>query len=144
MCTSPSISSVSYRTVSGEHLKTRIIDLYIYNLCIFFSSKMEKHQVDIPKTALVFLPIVFSQIRRSDASHLLETGSFSFDSQLPKQFPQENWDKLFSSSFKACKLAATSDGPTIPDLCAEIGTTSRGGSLHTMSMRLKGLFKSSK
>ena len=120
MSTSPSISSISYQKVLGEHLKTRITDLFIYNLCIF-SSKLVKYEVDIPKAVLIFLPVVFSQAGRSDASlHLLEAGFFSFDAQLPERFPQEDWNQLFSSCYKAWKSAIS------------------------MSRRLTGLFKSSK
>jgi hypothetical protein len=104
----------------------------------FFCSKIGKYKVDIPKAVLIFLPIVFSQAGRSDASlRLLDAGSFSFDPQLPRRFPQENWNQLSSSSYKACMLAigAKGDEPTIPEPSAhvEIGTTSRRGDLHTMS-----------
>ena len=146
MSASPSISSISYRKVYGEHGRTRIIKLYIYNLSIF-SSKIEKYEVDIPKSVLVFLPIVFAQAGRSGASlHLLEAGYFRFDLRLPRRFPQENWNRLSWSSYEACKLAiaAKGDQPMIPEPDAEIGTTSRRGGLHAMSRRLKGLFKSSK
>lgn len=119
MSTSPSIFSNSCQKLSGELLKSRITDLYIYNLC-FFSSKIEKFKVDIPKAVLIFLPIVFSKARRSDASHLIEAGSFRIDPELPRRFPQENWDQLFSSSYKACKSAIS------------------------ISRRIKGLFESSK
>ena len=116
MSTSPSISSISYQKVLGEHLKTRITDLFIYNLYIF-SSEKEKYEVDIPKAVLIFLPIVFSKATQSDASRLLEAGSFSFDPELPRRFPQEDWIQLFSSSYEACKLAtaAKDDEPMIPD-----------------------------
>ena len=143
MSTSPSISSVSYRKASGEHLKTRIL-IFRFITSAFSLSKIEKYEVDIPKTVLIFLPVVFSKVKRSDASRRLVDGwPFSFD-QLSRRFPEENWSKLFSSSYNACKLAAKDDEPTIPDTCVEIGTTSRGSSLHTMSKRLKGLFKRSK
>ena len=118
MSASPNISSVSYQKVSSEHLKTRINDLYIYCLCMF-SSKTEEYGADILKAVLIFLPIVFSQpeARRSAvALDLLEAGSISFDPRLRRRFPQENWDQLLSSSFKACKLAITAKGkPTIPE-----------------------------
>ena len=81
MSASPIISSVSYRKASGEHLgKTRIIDLlHLYNLCILIlSSKIDKYEVDIPKTVLIFLPIVFSQVRRSDAYSLLVNWQLQF------------------------------------------------------------------
>ena len=116
--------------------------VYIYNLCIF-SSKIRKYEVDIPKATLIFLPIVFSQVKRLDASLLLESRFFKVNPQLPRQFPQEDWNQLFSSSYKACKLAigakVDDSEPTIPEFSTEIGLT-----LHTMSRRLKGLFKSSK
>ena len=67
---------------------------------------MGEYTVDIPKTVLIILPIVFSKagqaIRRE---RLLEAGSFSFDPQLPTRFPQENWNELFSSCHTACRLA---------------------------------------
>ena len=115
--------------------------VYIYNLCIF-SSKIRKYEVDIPKATLIFLPIVFSQVKRLDASLLLESRFFKVNPQLPRRFPQEDWNQLFSSSYKACKLAigakVDDSEPTILEFSTKIGTT-----LHTMSRRLKGLFKSS-
>ena len=101
--------------------------------------------VDIPKVVLIFLPIVFSHVGRSAAArNLLNAGSFSFDPQLPKRFPEESWDQLFSSSFKACMLATTAkvDKPTNPEPGIEIGTSSRGDGLHTMSRRKKRQLKS--
>ena len=116
MSASPSISSISYRKVYGEHLKTRATNLFVYNLCNF-SSKIERYDVDIPNAVLIFLPIVFSKAGKSGASRLLEAGSFSFDPELPRRFPQENWNQLFSSSYEACKLAIAvkDDEPMIPD-----------------------------
>ena len=130
-------------------LKTESM-VFAFNLCIFSTSrKMEKYEVNIAKAVLIFLPIVFqvSQVGRSAAAlNLLKAGSFSVDPQLRRQFPQENWDQLFSASYKACKLAiaAAGDKPTIPEPDAVIGTSSRGSALHTISRRLKGLFKPSK
>ena len=125
--------------------------IFEFNLFIFSSKMLEEVEVDIPKAVLIFLPIVFSQARGSAAAlKLLEAGSFSFDPWLQKQFPQENWDQLFSSCYSACKLAITAGGDmpvqTIPEPGAkpEIGRSSRGSCLHMMSRRLKGLFKSSK
>jgi len=108
--------------------------------------KIEEYEVDIPKAVLIFLPVVFSQARRSAAAlDLLEAESFSFHPQLQRRFPQENWDQLFSSSYKACKLAMAVEGDKpIPEPGAKIGTSSRGSALHTMSRRLIKLFKSSK
>ena len=72
------------------------------------------------KAVLIFLPIVFSQVRGSSAAiDLLEAGSFSFHPWLRKQFPRENWEELFSSSYTACELAVGRNG------------------LRTMSKRLK-------
>ena len=105
MSASPSISSISYRKVYGEHGRTRIIKLYIYNLSIF-SSKIEKYEVDIPKAVLTFLPIVFSKARQSDVVRLLEAWPSNIDPELPRRFPQEDWNRLFSSSYKACKSSA--------------------------------------
>ena len=159
--------------------------IFTFNLRI---SKKSSYKVDIPKAVLIFLPIVFSQAKRS-ALRLLKAGSFSIDPRLPIRFPFENWDQLFSSSYNACRLAIAAEGasdtqtiteptitepdteigtencdqvlsssyegcetaiapegdtPTIPELDAKIGTSSRGSALHTISRRLKGLFKSSK
>ena len=142
MSTSPSISFFSYREISGELLKTGINDLYS-NLCIFSS----QYNVDIPKAVLIFLPIVFSQARRSAAAlDLLGAGSFRFDPQLRGLFPEENWDQLFSSCFEACKLAITAkgDNPTIPEPGDEIGSSSRGRGLNTKSRRKKRQLKLSK
>lgn len=76
--------------------------IFMHNL----SSKLETYEADIPKTVLIILPIVFSRAGRSvELLRLLEAGSFSFDPQLPKRFPEENWDQLFSSSYIACTLA---------------------------------------
>ena len=52
----------------------------------------------------------------------MKAGSFSFDPQLRRRLPQENWDQLFSSSYKACQLAIAAEGdkPTIPEPDAEI------------------------
>jgi len=73
----------------------------------FFVSKMGEYEVDIPKTVLIILPIVFSKAGQAiGQERLLEAGSFSFDPQLPTRFPQENWNELFSSCYTACKLAA--------------------------------------
>ena len=102
------------------------------------------------------------------ALDLLKAGSFRFHARLQRQFPQENWDQLFSSCYTACKLAIATGGDipvqtipepgtepeiggdmpvqTIPEPGAkpEVGRSSRGGGCHTMLRRLKGLFKSSK
>ena len=57
---------------------------------------------------------MFSHAGRSAAAlDFLGAGSFSFDPQLKKQFPQENWDQLFSASYEACKLAITAEGNNI-------------------------------
>ena len=123
----------------------------IFNLC-FLSSKIEKYEANIPKAIIIILPIIFSKAKRSfELLRLLDAGSFRFDPQLPRRFPQENWDQLFSSSYTACKLAVAREDehwtaellPIIPDPGAEVGTSSRPRGLNTMS-RLKGLFKSSK
>ena len=101
-------------------------------------------EVDILKGVLIFLPIVFSHAGRSASTLvLLEAGSFSLDPHIRKRFPQENWDKLISSSFKACRLAITAKGdkPTIRESGARIGTSSRGRGLDTMSRMNKRPFK---
>ena len=104
MSTSPSVSLDSYRKVSSILEPESLV--FTFNLHLNFSSKIEKYEVDIPKSVLIFLPIVFSQARGSAAAlDLLEAGSFSFDIRLQTRFPQENWDELFSSSYTACKLA---------------------------------------
>ena len=95
-----------------------------FNLCILSSNK-----VDVAKAVLIFLPIVFLEARGSAAARdLLKTRYFSFDPQLRSLYPQENWDQLSSSSYKACKLALTAKGDnlTIPDPDVEIGTSSWG------------------
>jgi len=67
---------------------------------------MGKYKVDIPKTVLIILPIVFFKAGQAiGRERLLEAGSFSFDYELPMRFPQENWNELFSSCYTACKLA---------------------------------------
>jgi len=102
MSASPSISFISYRTISSEHFTTRIIDLYIYNLC-FFSSKIENYEADIPKAVLIILPILSSKARQSFG--LRFWGGLAL--QLQRRFPQENWNQLFSSSYKACGPAVS-------------------------------------
>jgi len=52
----------------------------------------------------------------------------------------ENWDQLLLSS-RPYEAAAEGDKAKFPDPDAKIGTSS---ALHTLSRRLKGLFKSSK
>jgi hypothetical protein len=122
-------------------------------MLFFLSSKIEKYEANIPKAVLIILPIIFSKAKRAvGLLRLLDAGSFRFDPQLPRRFPQENWDQLFSSSYTACKLAvarAREDEhrmgvlPMIPDPVAEVGMSSRPRGLNTTS-RLKRLFKSSK
>ena len=107
-------------------------------------------KVDIPKAVLVFLPIVFSHAERSDETlDLLKAGSFSFDPQLRRRFPEEDWDQLFSSCFEACELAIIAKGnkrhkSITPEPGAEIGSSSRGHGRYTRSRRKKGQLKSSK
>ena len=111
MSVSPGISLVPYR--SSEHFKTRIM-VFAFNLFVFSSKMRKKVEVDIPKAVLIFLPIVFSHAGRSAAAlDLLRAGSFSFNPQLRSDFPQENWDQLFSASYKACKLAIATEGDNI-------------------------------
>ena len=107
-----------------------------------------KVTVDIPKAVLIFLPIVFSHAGRSDSTLLLlRAGSFSLDPHIRERFPQENWDQLISSSFRACELAITAKGdeptiqeseptiqesePTIRESGVRIGTSSRGRGIDT-------------
>ena len=109
--------------------------IFTFKLCIFFS----KYRVDIAKAVLIFLPIVFSAARGSAAAQdLLKAGYFGLDPLLQLLSPQESWDQLSSSSYKACKLALTAkgDNPTIPDPDAEIGRSSWGSALYTRSRRL--------
>ena len=92
--------------------------IFTFNLYIFSS------EYEIAKAVLIFLPRVFSAARGSTAARdLLKAGHFSFDPQLRSLYPQENWDQLSSSSYKACKLALTANGDnlTIPDPDVEIG-----------------------
>ena len=110
--------------------------IFTFNLCIFSSES----NVNVSKAVLIFLPIVFSAARGSPAAgDLLKSGHFSVGPKLRSRYPQENWDQLFSSSYKACKLALTAEGDntTIPDPDAEIiGTSSCGSAHYTMPWRL--------
>ena len=84
--------------------------VFAFNLFIFSSKRRKDVGVDILKAVLIFLPIVFSHAGGSAAAlDLLSAGSFSFNPQLRSDFPQENWDQLFSTSYEACKLAIASD-----------------------------------
>ena len=88
--------------------------VFTFNLFIFSSEILKKNDVDIPKAVLIFLPIMFSQAGRSAATlRLLRAGSFRFHAQFQRRFPQENWDQLFSASYKACKLAIATEGDNI-------------------------------
>ena len=110
-------------------------DSLIFTFILYiFSSKVK---VDVSKAVLIFLPIVFSKAGGSAAARDLlkaQAGHFSVDPRLRSRYPQENWDQLSSSSYKACELALTAEGdnPTIPDPEAEIGTSSRGSAFYTM------------
>ena len=101
--------------------------------------------VDMSKAVLIFLPIVFSHAGRSASTLVPLSGSFSLEPHIRKRFPQENWDKLISTSFKACKLAITAKGDkplaTIRESGARIGTSSRGRGLDTKSRMDKRPFK---
>ena len=116
--------------------------IFTFDLSIFSrNDNVDISNVDISKAVLIFLPIVFSAARGSAAPaarDLLKAGYFSLDPQLRSISPHENWDQLSSSSYEACKLAlaAKGDNPTIPDPDAEIGTSSWGSALYTMSRRL--------
>ena len=108
--------------------------IFTFKLCIL-SSQYEV-DVDIPKAILIFLPIVFSEVRGSAAlaaRDLLKAGYFSLHPQLRSRYPQENWDQLSSSSCKACMLALTAKGDnlTISDPDAAIGKSSWGSALYT-------------
>ena len=93
--------------------------------------------------------MIFSKAASGDdLEHFLESWSLHVDPRLPKLYPQHDWNKLYSSTYNACKLAAKGDDawmlvPPIPQLGAEIGTPSRPSGLETMS-RFKGPFDSSK
>ena len=84
---------------------------------------------------------MFSKARGSAAARdflKAQAGHFSVDPELRSRYPQENWDLLSSSSYKACKLALTldseGDNPTVPDPDAKIGpgTSSWRSALSTM------------
>ena len=120
--------------------------VFTFDLFIFSSIFLKENEVDIIKAVLIFLPIVFSQAGRSAAAlELLVAGSFSFNPHLQRRFTQENWDQLFSASYKACKLAIAAEGDmpvqmisetgaqTIPEPSAKIGMSSRGSGLRTMT-----------
>ena len=101
--------------------------VFTFNLFIFSSEILKKNDVDIPKAVLIFLPIMFSQAGRSAATlRLLRAGSFRFHAQFQRRFPQENWDQLFSASYKACKLAIAAEGDNMTiitgDMLAMIGS----------------------
>ena len=99
--------------------------VFTFNLFIFSREILEENNVDIPKAVLIFLPIVFSQAGRSDATQrLLRAGSFSFNPQLQTRFPQENWRQLVSASYEACKLAIAAKGDNIAILASESEGTS--------------------
>ena len=119
--------------------------VFAFNLFIFSSIFLKENEVDIIKAVLIFLPIVFSQAGRSAAAlELLVTGSFSFNPHLQRRFTQENWDQLFSASYKACKLAIAApedDKPTIPESDAAIGTSSRGSGLEWLLRAVRIIFK---
>ena len=100
-------------------------------------------EADIPHAILVILPVIFSKAAPSDElERFLNSWSLRVDPRLRKQYPQENWTELYSSTYKACKLALKSDD-TLP-IPQEIGTSSRESDLHTMLERPKKRFKSSK
>ena len=88
--------------------------VFTFDFFIFSSIFLKENEVDIIKAVLIFLPIVFSQAGRSAAAlELLVAGSFSFNPHLQRRFTQENWDQLFSASYKACKLAIAAEGDNI-------------------------------
>ena len=106
------------------------------NLFIFSSRLVEEVEVDIPKAVLIFLPIVFSQVRGSAAAlDLLGAGSFRFNPRLQTRFPQENWDQLFSASYEACKLAI---GTVTSESESE---SSRGSGLEWLLRAVRIIFK---
>ena len=116
-----------------------LIFTFILRVCIFSSHDENFARDDIAKAVLIFLPIVFSEARGSAAARdflKAQAGHFSVGPKLRSRFPRENWDQLFSSSYKACELALTaegdSDNPTIPDPEADIGTSPRGSAFYTM------------
>ena len=94
---------------------------------------MGKYEADIPHTILVILPMIFSKAGPSDdLERFLNSLSLRVDPQLRKRFPQENWSKVYSSIYEACKLAAKGDdawmavSPAIPKLpVAEMRTPPR-------------------
>ena len=112
--------------------------VFTFKLCIF----SRNYEADVLKAVLIFLPIVFLEARGSAAARdLLNAGYFSLDPKLRSRHPLENWDQLFSSSYKACKLALTAkgDNPTFSDPDAEIGTSSWGSEIGRASCRVRVL-----
>jgi hypothetical protein len=127
-----------------------LVSLWIlFNSGFSLSRKTEQYETDIPHTALVILPMIFSKVAPSDElEFFLESWSLRVDPQLPKRYPQENWSELYSSTYKACELAVKGNTtrvlvPPISKPGAEIRTSSRLSGFDTM-LRLKRLFKSSK
>ena len=66
----------------------------------------------------------------SDLERFLKSWLLHIDpqlGQLRKRYPQENWSKLYSATYEACKLAAKGNdawmvAPPIPKPVAETGT----------------------
>lgn len=75
-----------------------------------FSSYIREYGADIPRTVLVILPIIFSKAAPSDVlERFLKSWSPRVDPQLRRRYPQDNWSDLYSSTYRACELAATGD-----------------------------------
>ena len=94
--------------------------------------------------------MIFSKGAPSDdLERFLKSWSLRVDPQLLKRYPQENWNQLYSSTYKACKLAAKGDDAwmlvPIPKPGVEIGTSSTPSDLDTTwglkMSRLKGLLR---
>jgi hypothetical protein len=80
--------------------------------------------------------MIFSKAAPSnDLECFLKSWSFRVDPQLLKRYPQEIWNQLYSSTYKACQLAAKGDDAwmlvPIPKPGAEIGRSSTPSDLDT-------------
>ena len=81
--------------------------------------------------------MIFSKAAPSgDLERFLKSWSLRVDARLQERYPQENWSKLYASTYRACKLAAKGDDawmrvPLIPKFGVEIGTSSRPSGLDT-------------
>ena len=82
--------------------------------------------------------MIFSKAAPSDDLEcFLESWSLCVDPRLQERYPLKNWSELYSSTYKACKLAMKGNDtqvlvPPVPKP-AEIGTSSRPSGFDTPS-----------